>query len=215
MKQDAAAAAAADEECQAETKRWETKRCPNSIRWEEEWRRSNFDWCEDAQRRYKDDRTNRKQMATIGGKQPYTWCKISLPKGYDLQKMVETMEKLQRDKHYMMGESLACYEFHSKNSPQGGNLHIHVVALGVHKYKRGALAAKLANRFGTLPNCVEVEIRLDGGLFQTRVDYTVGKKIEDKEGFVEKDKAWRDFHGIPHVSNSFPSGYTEKFINLI
>lgn len=179
-----------------------------------QWRVNNFKWCTDAQRRYKTERAAIKQQINLDEMQPYTWCKIGLPKGYDLKKMVETMEKLQSSKIYGMGQSLANYEYHSEQSPEGGNLHIHVVALGKCPYKKGQLAKNLAKKFGTAANCVEVEIRGDGGDFENRVNYTMGRKGHGKDIFVDRDRKWREFHGIPNVSNSFPSGHHEKFIEL-
>ncbi len=145
----------------------------------------------------------------------HTWCTIGLPKDYSLQKMIICVEKIQAKDLYGLGDSVASYEWYSETSPDGGNLHIHLLAVNnTKKYKPGTIATKLAKFFGIKANFVDV---INGNSdFLNRVNYVCGiKDSKEKNIYAEKDKEWRKLKELPHVTCGLPENLRTRFADKL
>ena len=144
----------------------------------------------------------------------HTFVTIALYKEYSLPNMVKMVEKVQKNNLYGLGDSIASYENFSSKHPEGGNLHVHLLAVNnTKKYKPSVIAKKLANLFKIEPNFVDVINGNDD--FLNRLNYVCGIKKNGKDEFVDKDNVWRQENDLPRVTYELPFSLREKAEKLI
>ncbi len=134
----------------------------------------------------------------------HTFVTIALKEDYSLPDMVKTVEKIQAKDLYGLGDSIASYEYFSDKHPEGGNLHVHLLAVNNNKkYKPSVIAARLSNLFKIESNFVDVSNGNDD--FLNRLNYVCGiKTCSEKSKYVDKDKKWRQANNLPRVTYALP-----------
>lgn len=153
-------------------------------------------------------------MIEEGGGLSHVFWTIGLPKDYDLDRMrMKTDELLEKDK-FGMGKSCAVYEYHSENSPDGGNLHIHIlVPEHGRKTRAGKQIEMVAKHYGIKENFVDRELGIKRD-FKNRMNYILGNKInEEKRKYVEKDREWRAMQQLPDFASTLSKKVEEAFKN--
>lgn len=144
----------------------------------------------------------------------HTFVTIALKKEYSLPDMVKMVEKVQKNNLYGLGDSIASYEYFSEGSPDGGNLHVHMLAVNnTKKYKPSVIAKKMASLFKIETNFVDVINGNDD--FLNRLNYVCGIKKNGKEDFVDKDAQWRSENNLPRVTYQLPFSLRDKVEKLI
>ncbi len=94
------------------------------------------------------------------------------------------------------------YEYFSKEYPEGGNLHIHLVI----KYETGKLIKSkvirdVQRRFKELAKTINVQTSSSKDHYDNRVNYIIGQKSKDM--FQELDCVWRTQNNIePYYTNA-------------
>ncbi len=140
----------------------------------------------------------------------HTFVTIALKEDYSLPDMVKKVEKIQKNDLYGLGDSIASYEYFSDKHPEGGNLHVHLLAVNNHKkYKPSVIARRVASLFKIESNFVDVINGNDD--FCNRLNYVCGiKQGPEKAKFVDKDKKWRYENDLPRVTYDSPFSLREK-----
>lgn len=137
---------------------------------------------------------------------------IALPQNYDLVEMVHKSWDMMDKDLFKMGDSIACYEFHSKDNPQGGNLHIHILVIKHGTYKPSKKIKLMAKYFGVAENFIDKAPAYKDGDFENRLNYILGRKVDsDKQIHVENDRKWRSKHGLPEFTCALPSTLRIKY----
>lgn len=139
---------------------------------------------------------------------------IGLPEDYDLKKMQKKLEELVLNDKYQMGQSLACYEFHSEKHPEGGNLHMHILVINHGTYKPCKKKELLMNHFGLKSdNFIDYQTNRKPKDFQNGVNYILGDKAgEEKAIYAEKDKVWREKVMLPQFTSSLPEEIYDTYV---
>lgn len=145
----------------------------------------------------------------------HTFVTIALKEDYSLPDMVKTVEKIQARDLYGLGDSIASYEYFSDKHPEGGNLHVHLLAVNNNKkYKPSVIAARLSNLFKIESNFVDVMNGNDD--FLNRLNYVCGiKTCAEKSKYVEKDQKWRSENNLPRVTYALPFTLRAKVEKMI
>ncbi len=140
----------------------------------------------------------------------HTFVTIALKEDYSLPDMVKKVEKIQKNDLYGLEDSIASYEYFSDKHPEGGNLHVHLLAVNNHKkYKPSVIARRVASLFKIESNFVDVINGNDD--FCNRLNYVCGiKQGPEKAEFVDKDKKWRYENDLPRVTYDSPFSLREK-----
>lgn len=180
----------------------------------DERRKSNWEWCMlyDKKMQAAKAKALRALWLSTGNENciKHTFLTISLPKDYDLKKMLNLTEKIQSSNLYGLGDSIASFEWFSEKNPDGGNLHIHLLVVnGTKKYKPSVVARKVALKFGIEDNFVDI---INGNSdFLHRLNYVCGIKV--KGSFVGRDRKWRLDNELPQVTCYLPEEFKLKFEN--
>lgn len=87
-------------------------------------------------------------------------------------------------------------EFFSEQSPEGGNLHVHMLTEGYCKPSQ--LVKWASEHFGVPSNLIDHDYK-SAFKYQARMDYLLGQKSEIKNDYVIKDRLWRDDMGFQHL----------------
>ena len=185
---------------------------------EEEWRKWNWECTMLSQMKIKKARAKALKELYISTDNEnclkHTFLTIALPEDYSLPDMVKTVEKVQSKDLYGLGDSIASYEWYSEKKPEGGNLHVHLLAVNnTKKYKPSVIAKKIAKLFNIETNFVDV---VNGNEdFLNRLNYVCGQKCEGKVACNEKDREWRKREGLPGVTSHLPELLEQKHAELI
>ncbi len=208
--------------------RWHTDNGQAGAYWspKEEWQEPNgteiggfweWNWKQCQERRIKNQRMQEKlkreiRMNSGAGLKHVLWM-IGLPKDYDLKVMLNKLKILVNDDKYQMGQSLACVEYFSEESPEGGNLHIHIIVINHGKMKPCAQTEHMAKFFGIEENHIDRQTYRKPEDFENGVNYVLGLKQEDKKiEYVKKDREWRIENHLPQLTCSFPAEVYEKYV---
>ncbi len=141
----------------------------------------------------------------------HTWWTIALPSDYCLKKMQDKTKKLMETDLYGMGKSVAVYENHSEGSPNGGNLHVHIL---VPEHGATIRAKKqiemVAKHYGVAWNFVD---RVYGrrSMFKEYINYIKGAKVAHKMEWVNLDKEWRRMQELPDIACRMDDKFCEIF----
>lgn len=144
----------------------------------------------------------------------HSFITIALPKDYSLQKMMKTLCRIQSKGLYGLRESISCVEWFSDQHPDGGNLHIHILAFrGDTKYKPSVIAKQLSKAFKIESNFVDVNNH-DCDML-TRLNYICGKKSGTKDDHCSKDRKWRREVNLPDVTSYLPAELQVKVDKIL
>ena len=154
----------------------------------------------------------RAEVMARRGEVKHEFWTIALPIDYNLVTMVEKSWDMMDKDLFKMGDSIACYEYHSKERPAGGNLHIHILVIRHGTYKPSKKIEMMAKHFGIAKNFIDKAPFYKGSDFENRLNYILGKKIdEDKKTYVERDRQWREDEGLPEFTCCLPDVYRIKY----
>lgn len=133
-------------------------------------------------------------------KHSHQFITIALPTDYCLTKLHQKLEQVKYNKKtgtpkaWLKG-AIACVEWHSKEHPNGGNLHIHMLKPG--NYQKTKVIRDMANHFNVEKNFVNVKAGTYEDDYQHRYSYVAGKKAQlNKCEFNILDKQWRRENGL-------------------
>lgn len=102
--------------------------------------------------------------------------------------------------NYMRDNVCWCIEYHSENSPNGGNLHLHLMTRC--RKKDSQVINDICRIFDYSRNNHNVEMcRYSPDLYKERLNYLKGIKKDEKDPFVKKDRKWRDANELQHYYN--------------
>lgn len=180
---------------------------------QEDWRKRNWEWCilHDMQLRKAKEEARLGLQMRAEGTVKHRVITISLKDDYDLIIMKKNVEKLQMGDLYGCGQSLSCYEYHSREKPDGGNLHCHILIIDHTKYKPVIQISKIAKLFKIEKNFVDIATAKND--FAIKVGYICGIKKEDKMEYVLKDREWRKRFLLPNVTSVLPKMFEQKYVN--
>lgn len=132
---------------------------------------------------------------------------------YYLGKWYDAKQIITKDL-YGMGNAIMVMEYHSKEKPDGGNLHIHILYIMSSKnrnLRKNKTIKNVAKHMGVEDNFVDYTQgkKID---FTDKVRYLLGDTDNElKKQLKEKDKAFRDSHTIPRSACTFSATLKELF----
>lgn len=172
----------------------------------EDWRVRNYEQCtrmrmlDRARRRVVQQKIEDELRCDSDEENKFRWLKISFPKSeVNYKKVIEKTEILMREDKYSLGNSIMVLEFHSKNSPEGGNLHLHLLAVGHCKTDKARCIRQLARYYKLETNFIDYKKGWGEDNFRIKLRYVCRYKTKEKMGFVRKDQIWREQQKLPEV----------------
>ncbi len=178
--------------------------------WEWNWRRVQQ---ARIQNKLKQQELKREMQINIGAGLKHVLWTISLTENYDLKLMQKQLDTLILNDKYQMGQSLAAVEFHSENHPEGGNLHIHIVVINHGTLKPCDKKVWIAKWFGIEENFIDYQTRRPATDFEHAINYVLGDKSSlEKQGYVEKDRQWRQLNNLPQLTSSLPKDIWDRYV---
>jgi len=121
------------------------------------------------------------------------------------EELAEKVEEVVENKKFGFKVSGAVIEYHSGEHPDGGNLHVHILAMRDDTYKPSRRINDMAKYFGVKSNFIDRAKGTKEIDFVNRLNYIYGRKInEDKIDYVRKDRIWRKHYQLPEVTSIFP-----------
>lgn len=179
------------------------------------WAMKNYQQGIEAQSRAKIERRKLREEVErkIEGKIDHELWTIALPEKFELGKLREKIEEIIDDGKYGFKRSAGVIEFHSEKCPDGGNLHIHILAMLDKTYKPSRRIKDLSKYFGIKENFVDRQKSCKQDDFSNRLNYIYGRKVDDdKKIYVERDRKWRDDNLLPHVTSKLPTEILQLYL---
>lgn len=118
-------------------------------------------------------------------------CTVATPHGTSAEQAVEIGKRLFRKKGVERGSWFAVEQTGTTLETLGQKAHIH--ALVKTKLQRSVLLQRIQQTNKVPPNLIWVRLCEDVVRYRS---YLSGNKGESKRRKVEKDKQWREFHGL-------------------
>jgi hypothetical protein len=145
----------------------------------------------------------REYLGITDTKCPHQMITIALPKDYDLTKLHHKMcgvayhNRTGVPKKWLI-EAIASVEYFSKNHPDGGNLHIHLLKKG--NYQKSKIIINLSAYYGVEPNFIDCKAGTYQEDYNNRRNYILGQKqLKDKIEYNILDKEWRKENGLMDI----------------